>query len=157
MVACCFQNAHRGISVSQPVVDLAFILCICPIQADLLFNLPANEQVCTRADHGIILRETNADKFSKSGKSPKFPIIQTLDPYGQLHKRLVWGLGKDNEFAHFILLHASLLTLGPVQCDAMLRPLQDGNLSASSCAMALVDIPFPSVHTTHFISCLGRN
>ncbi|KAL0955753.1 hypothetical protein HGRIS_001968 [Hohenbuehelia grisea] len=49
------------------------------VQADLLFNLPGNEQ------------------YSKVNKFPKVPLIGKLDPYGGLHKKLVWGQGTDKE------------------------------------------------------------
>ncbi|KAJ7731144.1 hypothetical protein DFH07DRAFT_847740 [Mycena maculata] len=47
------------------------------IVADLLFNLPGNEQ------------------YSKSKSNAKVPILGKLDPWGALHKRFVWGEGKD--------------------------------------------------------------
>ncbi|KII91243.1 hypothetical protein PLICRDRAFT_37984 [Plicaturopsis crispa FD-325 SS-3] len=47
------------------------------IEADLLFNLPATEQ------------------YSKVKTSSKIPFIGKLDPYGGLHKRVVWSQGKD--------------------------------------------------------------
>jgi len=49
------------------------------IEADLLLNLPATEQ------------------YSKVKKSAKVPIIGKLDPHGNLHKRFVWGQGKDKD------------------------------------------------------------
>ncbi|KAJ8519453.1 hypothetical protein ONZ45_g3625 [Pleurotus djamor] len=49
------------------------------IQADLLFNLPGNEQ------------------YSKTKTSPKIPILGKLDPYGGLQKKFLWGQGKDKE------------------------------------------------------------
>ncbi|KAJ7253685.1 hypothetical protein B0H12DRAFT_1116186 [Mycena haematopus] len=47
------------------------------IVADLLFNLPGNEQ------------------YSKSKSNAKVPIFGKLDPWGSVHKRFVWGQGKD--------------------------------------------------------------
>ncbi|KAJ7652238.1 hypothetical protein B0H17DRAFT_1022336 [Mycena rosella] len=47
------------------------------IVADLLFNLPGTEQ------------------YSKSKSSAKVPIFGKLDPWGSVHKRFVWGEGKD--------------------------------------------------------------
>ncbi|KAJ6469501.1 hypothetical protein C8R45DRAFT_433048 [Mycena sanguinolenta] len=47
------------------------------IVADLLFNLPANEQ------------------YSKSKSSSRVPIFGKLDPWGSIHKRFVWGQGTD--------------------------------------------------------------
>ncbi|KAF7348520.1 hypothetical protein MVEN_01369500 [Mycena venus] len=47
------------------------------IVADLLFNLPGNEQ------------------YSKSKTKAKVPIFGKLDPWGSVHKHFVWGQGKD--------------------------------------------------------------
>jgi len=47
------------------------------IEADLLFNLPGNEQ------------------YSKSKSSPKLPIIGSIDPFGGIHKRFVSSQAKD--------------------------------------------------------------
>ncbi|KAJ7201703.1 hypothetical protein GGX14DRAFT_159998 [Mycena pura] len=49
------------------------------IVADLLFNLPGTEQ------------------YSKSKKATdaRVPILGKIDPFGNIHKRLVWGQGKD--------------------------------------------------------------
>ncbi|KAF8206810.1 hypothetical protein K438DRAFT_1577501 [Mycena galopus ATCC 62051] len=47
------------------------------IVADLMFNLPGNEQ------------------YSRSKSSPKLPILGSLGPWGSTHKYFVWGLGKD--------------------------------------------------------------
>ncbi|KAG6914966.1 hypothetical protein DXG01_014189 [Tephrocybe rancida] len=51
------------------------------VQADLLFNLPANEQ------------------YSKSSSSATLPIVGGLglSPTSWLHSRFVWGLGTDKE------------------------------------------------------------
>ncbi|KAJ7669290.1 hypothetical protein DFH06DRAFT_1180492 [Mycena polygramma] len=49
------------------------------IVADLLFNLPGNEQ------------------YSKSKTKAKVPIFGTLDPWGSVHKHFVWGQGKNKE------------------------------------------------------------
>ncbi|KAJ7512530.1 hypothetical protein B0H11DRAFT_1699398, partial [Mycena galericulata] len=47
------------------------------IVADLLFNLPGTEQ------------------YSQSKSKAKVPIFGALDPWGAIHKRFVWGEGKD--------------------------------------------------------------
>ncbi|KAL5498480.1 hypothetical protein ACEPAH_1833 [Sanghuangporus vaninii] len=50
------------------------------IEADLLFNLPASEQ------------------YSKSSSSGKVPLVGgMLNPYSWMHKKFVWGAGKDKE------------------------------------------------------------
>ncbi|KAJ6491362.1 hypothetical protein C8R47DRAFT_1122451 [Mycena vitilis] len=49
------------------------------IVADLLFNLPGNEQ------------------YSNSKTKAKVPFLGTLDPWGSVHKHFVWGQGKDKE------------------------------------------------------------
>ncbi|OCB83911.1 hypothetical protein A7U60_g9117 [Sanghuangporus baumii] len=50
------------------------------IEADLLFNLPASEQ------------------YSKSSSSGKVPLVGAmLTPYSWMHKKFVWGAGKDKE------------------------------------------------------------
>ncbi|KAJ6572027.1 hypothetical protein B0H19DRAFT_988725 [Mycena capillaripes] len=55
------------------------------IVADLLFNLPGNEQ------------------YSKSKTKAKVPIFGKLDPWGSVHKHFVWGQGKDKEYAYNFL------------------------------------------------------
>ncbi|KAJ7636971.1 hypothetical protein FB45DRAFT_452762 [Roridomyces roridus] len=47
------------------------------VVADLMFNLPANEQ------------------YSKSKSNPRLPIFGSLTPWGGIHKHFVWGLGED--------------------------------------------------------------
>ncbi|KAF7323745.1 hypothetical protein MKEN_00595500 [Mycena kentingensis (nom. inval.)] len=61
--------------------DVAFLHAATKtlIVADLLFNLPGNEQ------------------YSKSTLKPRVPLIGTLGPYGALHKHFVWGTGKDKK------------------------------------------------------------
>ncbi|TFK49377.1 hypothetical protein OE88DRAFT_1719794 [Heliocybe sulcata] len=49
------------------------------VEADLLFNLPCNEQ------------------YSKSSSSGKVPFFGTLNPYMWMHKRFAWTLGTDKE------------------------------------------------------------
>ncbi|KAF8894971.1 hypothetical protein CPB85DRAFT_1180534, partial [Mucidula mucida] len=49
------------------------------IVADLLFNLPGTEQ------------------YSKSTESSKIPLVDKIDPYGGLQKRMLWALGKNKE------------------------------------------------------------
>ncbi|KAF7318198.1 hypothetical protein HMN09_00328100 [Mycena chlorophos] len=47
------------------------------IVADLLFNLPGTEQ------------------YSKTTAKSRVPLVGSIDPWGGLHKRFVWGQGKD--------------------------------------------------------------
>ncbi|EPQ53608.1 hypothetical protein GLOTRDRAFT_78633 [Gloeophyllum trabeum ATCC 11539] len=49
------------------------------IEADLLFNLPCNEQ------------------YSKTSSSGKVPFFGTLNPYMYMHKRFAWMMGADKE------------------------------------------------------------
>ncbi|KAJ7054378.1 hypothetical protein C8F01DRAFT_488437 [Mycena amicta] len=49
------------------------------IVADLLFNLPGTEA------------------YSKTTAKSRVPLVGKIDPYGNLHKRFVWGQGKNKE------------------------------------------------------------
>ncbi|KAF8067725.1 hypothetical protein FPV67DRAFT_1625895 [Lyophyllum atratum] len=49
------------------------------IEADLLLNLPANEQ------------------YSKTSASPKIPLFGHFTPYSWLHRRFLWNLATDKE------------------------------------------------------------
>jgi hypothetical protein len=77
------------------------------IQADLLFNLPGNEQ------------------YSKSKTSPKLPIIGSFQPFGKIHKHFLWGEGKDKaamkkdaiavanwDFDRVIMCHGDVIETG---------------------------------------------
>nr|AXF50747.1 PGM-like protein [Inonotus obliquus] len=70
------------------------------IEADLLFNLPATEQV--RYYRDFILRcrikLTAVQKHSKATSSGKVPLIgNLLTPYSWAHKKFVWTAGRDKE------------------------------------------------------------
>jgi hypothetical protein len=67
------------------------------IQADLLFNLPATEQVTYFNDtnhSGLI----HFYKYSKSKSSPKLPLLGGFDASSWLHPRVLWSMGVDKEY-----------------------------------------------------------
>ncbi|KAG6840431.1 hypothetical protein C0991_006743 [Blastosporella zonata] len=71
-IKACFFSGFKNKDVAFLHVDSKVL-----IEADLLFNLPANEQ------------------YSKSSTSASIPFISGLSPTSWLHPRFLWGLGTD--------------------------------------------------------------
>ena len=65
------------------------------IEADLLFNLPAKEQVILV--FSLSVNTIICCQYSKSSSTPNFPFINGLSPTSWFHPRMIWGLGVDKQ------------------------------------------------------------
>ena len=78
------------------------------IEADLLFNMPALEQVYLFSIISCGPRLTHSLQYSRSWFSGRIPFIGNIDPYTTAHKRMMWRLGVDKECVARIPFSASL-------------------------------------------------